>query len=612
MKRFLQIFLGAAIASVIAVPVMVQTFAASEATVFHPTTGERKVVEIGDPKAFSGDFQLETPVNNFNIVVSNWVNKITSGGEFTEEELRLIPEAAWYEVEPQIMNILPTDAEVLGFSDIFGGGAVEDIQDIRVCRGAECEPLFNTTNDNGEFGFSVVSRYRTTLSSSMTSTQTTIPVSSIQTFDGTTLTMADLGGVGFFTIEPGSSREEIVKCTTISSSQWATCTRGLAFSGTSEASVVANRKAHNAGSIVVMSNVHYVYEQLADKDTDQTFGGVITFSNYPLSPGTAPTSSAQLVDFAYVNSLAIAGSPTSTETQIGISELATLAEIKLGTQQSGTGAPLVLPAEHATSTPSANVGSQIVISEADGKLNQNWFDLTENVTRTGALVVNNASSTITNLTINTASTTSLVVGTTNPTFDLTDGDGFFGGTATTTENLHTTGICISNNCTTAFSKIRLATSTSVDIDHVNNASETTIFSYTVPGGTLGTGNALKGKMFINNLDQSNAESLVLRLKYGGSTITTAQSNSSGTPTDYNGYLDFMILGAGATGSQEGSLYMFVAADDADVSQSGIWAGHGSASVDSTADQALLLTADFSASSDEIHVTHVVLEVVEAL
>ena len=38
---------------------------ATKATVFHPTTGERKVVTVGDPQAFAGGYVLETPTDNF-------------------------------------------------------------------------------------------------------------------------------------------------------------------------------------------------------------------------------------------------------------------------------------------------------------------------------------------------------------------------------------------------------------------------------------------------------------------------------------------------------------------------------------------------------------------
>jgi hypothetical protein len=155
-------------------------------------------------------------------------------------------------------------AEMAAMCGIFGyrGTAQQNLS-------KEVQECFKTFS--GEYlGFSVITRYRTTLSSSMTSSQSTIPVSSMKTFDGDTITMAMLGSKVYLTVEPGSNREEIIKCTGISGSSWTGCTRGLAFSGTDESSVVANRKAHNAGSTVVISNVHYVYEELIDKDSNNT------------------------------------------------------------------------------------------------------------------------------------------------------------------------------------------------------------------------------------------------------------------------------------------------------------------------------------------------------
>lgn len=151
-------------------------------------------------------------------------------------------------------------------------------------------------------GFSVVTKYRTTLSSSMTATQTTVPVASIRTTDDHTLVMSDLGPAVYLTVEPGGVREEITKCTAITNSQWSSCTRGLAFFGTSEAEVAANRKAHNAGSIVVMSNVHYVYEQFIDKDADREYAsGTKWFTSRELIFGDGVTTTKKKLYFCDSN-----------------------------------------------------------------------------------------------------------------------------------------------------------------------------------------------------------------------------------------------------------------------------------------------------------------------
>lgn len=144
-------------------------------------------------------------------------------------------------------------------------------------------------------GFSVVTRYRTSLSTSITGNQSTIPVSSMTSFDGTTLNMGLLGSKVFLSLEPGSAREEIVMCTGISGNIWTGCTRGLAFTGTSTSAVSANQKSHNAGSIVVMSNVHYVYDELVDKEsgdilTNFLYYNTSTSANLVYATGTALVS----------------------------------------------------------------------------------------------------------------------------------------------------------------------------------------------------------------------------------------------------------------------------------------------------------------------------------
>lgn len=144
-----------------------------------------------------------------------------------------------------------------------------------------------TPQPNTQLGYSVATGFQKTLSASINSTQSFIPVSSLTLKDGTTLSISALGGVVFLNIEPGGNKEEIVMCTGINASsiQFTGCTRGLAFSGTSTAAVSANQKSHNAGSTIVMSNVHYVYEQFVDVNNkpqtiqgDRNATGTWTFS----------------------------------------------------------------------------------------------------------------------------------------------------------------------------------------------------------------------------------------------------------------------------------------------------------------------------------------------
>jgi len=376
MKKFITIFLFFAFAT--------PAFALEPvlATVFHPFTGEQRVVEVGDPTAFDAGFKLQTPIYNFDSVVNNWVLQMTMGDySFTDEELELIPEEAWKEVTPKILRVLPRPEE-----GKLGAGEYEQI----VCRGDECD-AYEPASEN-LLGFSVITRYKTTTSGSMTSTQTSVPVSSMTTFDGTTITMSLLGNEAYISLEPGSSREEIVECTGISSLSWTPCTRGLAFSGTSTSTVAANRKTHNSGSIVIMSNVHYVFERLVDKESTENIDGVKTFLQYPEKGGSDnATTSRQLITLGQAQLLANQGAATSTDALAGISRRSTKEQARTGTDL-GVNDPLYLGANIASSSRDVAT-TTVIVSETDGYINQNRIDLTEAFIFASATTTTNIAST---------------------------------------------------------------------------------------------------------------------------------------------------------------------------------------------------------------------------
>lgn len=250
-------------------------------------------------------------------------------------------------------------------------------------------------------GYSVVTDYKSTVRASMSATQDTVPVSSLTLRDGTTLDISKLGGVVFLTLEPGKSKVEIVACTGITTSTltFTGCTRGLAFSGTSTASVAANRKTHNAGSIVTISNVHYAYEQLTDIDTAQTvtgqwtFTSSVAFSYLPTSTTTAPTLDGQLASKKYVDDTINAGAPDGTESVKGIWEGATQSEMAAGTILGGTNAGLVLQSRYATATRTGT-GHYAIITAASGYVSSTFGGVAFSMAtlNSSALVVQNPAS----------------------------------------------------------------------------------------------------------------------------------------------------------------------------------------------------------------------------
>lgn len=402
-------------------------------------------------------------------------------------------------------------------------------------------------------GYSVVSRYRTTLGSSMTSNQTTVPASSVTTFDGHVLTMADLGSVVFLTLEPGSSREEIVKCTGISGTSWTGCTRGLAFYGTTETAVSANQKAHNAGSVIVMSNVHYVYEQFVDTDTSSTINAQISYTVFPeMSPSSlTPTTSGQFVTKLYADNLASSGVATSTEATSGKSRLSTQAQMAASTDL-GINDPLVLQAKYSTSSCQV-AGNYSVVTDTDGKINQNCLDLTETFAFTGnnthsgqetfTDTVTMATTTMDALEVTSSTITNLTVGgeDINQTVDGSD----------VPASIHTHSTLNS-----------FASSSASEFTYANSTVETDFVNYTIAANTLGTRGFYIVDIPITDFDIDNngvaCETFTTRVHYGSTVMgTIAMNNSAGALTDLTGYIRVKLVADGSASAQRGTIEMFV-------------------------------------------------------
>lgn len=226
----------------------------------------------------------------------------------------------------------------------------------------------------------VISNYKTTLSASMTSSQNTVPVTSVETSDGHTIVATDFDNVAYLVIEPGSATMEIVKVTGLAGSSFTGVVRGLAFYGGTETAVPANQFAHQSGSTVIMTNAHYYYDKLVDLDSIETITGKKTFSggadftgpvsdftNIPTTSTTTPTTDNQIATKKYVDDTAIAGAAKATDTVYGISKLSSAASVPT--------APVVLNSEEVSATSGAN---KVVRANASGKIDPTFLNGTEN------------------------------------------------------------------------------------------------------------------------------------------------------------------------------------------------------------------------------------------
>ena len=170
------------------------------------------------------------------------------------------------------------------------------------------------------FGFAPTTGYSERLTSSITSSATTIPVSNTNDADGIALPCTATNKC-YFNLEPGTTREERIVCTGISGSSLTGCARGLPATGSSETGSTTLQYAHNAGSKIIMTNIAQFFGNFVDIISDQSVAGIKTFSSSPIVPN--PTTDTQVANKLYVDNVAFTGFGTSTEATAGGGYLAT-------------------------------------------------------------------------------------------------------------------------------------------------------------------------------------------------------------------------------------------------------------------------------------------------
>jgi hypothetical protein len=127
---------------------------------------------------------------------------------------------------------------------------------------------------------------------------------------------------------------------------------------------------------------------------------------------------------------------------------------------------------------------------------------------------------------------------------------------------------------------------------VNTGAETNLYSFSTPGGTLGSSNALRLTIQITDLDVTDGDDCVLRFKYGGITLASVTvSNTTINPVSNAKALITFVIGAdGASNAQVGSAFFQAS------STFGPYVKQGTSAVDSNAAQTLTVTADWSLAS----------------
>jgi hypothetical protein len=148
----------------------------------------------------------------------------------------------------------------------------------------------------------------------------------------------------------------------------------------------------------------------------------------------------------------------------------------------------------------------------------------------------------------------------------------------------------------------------------STTTETTVYSFTVAGGTLGTDKKLRGEMFANyNNLTGGPRTLTIRLKYGGNTfaVKTVTIGSPANPATL--YIEFFLANSfGSTASNRGGFTGVV--DDtcnfnacAPGAVQGSFGAVGHALTDSTVAQSLQITIQHGAADTSLEKQYAILE-----
>lgn len=212
-------------------------------------------------------------------------------------------------------------------------------------------------------------------------------------------TMSYLGSsVAYGTISPQTTVSEFVSFTGITQNSDGSAlltgvTRGLSRTPAASNCVASTTLAqpHAGQSIFILSDSPCHFAEYAVKRNNESITGIYTFAStskpkYDGSPTFSGSDGLALVNYATLLSTAIQGAATSTETNMGIVQLANATQIGSSTASSTEGRPLVILNKFATTTPGVLCNTwSCVVAGVSGKIKQTWLNLTESFTYSGGL-----------------------------------------------------------------------------------------------------------------------------------------------------------------------------------------------------------------------------------
>jgi len=166
-------------------------------------------------------------------------------------------------------------------------------------------------------GYTPVTDYEARTTSYISSSATTIPVNSTLDKAGNQIVITNISSsstpYAYFSLEPGTSREEIIACSAVASTNWSSCLRGLSFQAGSMTPSTTLQYAHNAGSRMVMTDVGQFFTEYVSISGTQTIFDLKTFNQLPRATSTSAlaTNAAEFATKYYVDQVGAGGFTSS-------------------------------------------------------------------------------------------------------------------------------------------------------------------------------------------------------------------------------------------------------------------------------------------------------------
>ena len=163
------------------------------------------------------------------------------------------------------------------------------------------------------------------------------------------------------------------------------------------------------------------------------------------------------------------------------------------------------------------------------------------------------------------------------------------------------GVIPAANVPTSLIK-RYLTTTAVTV--TNTVTETNLFSYTLPGGILGTNGGVKILMRISKIESvAGSAYCIIRLKYGTTVIATSGNAAPLIGDNGGGFMTAVIYASGASNTQLGHYEMEIGPIQVNGSANKArYTATGTGAVDSTLDTAITVTVEWSVANASNTVT----------